>query len=56
MGSIKSSKDSAVLNVESKRWNRTSARCASHANAICTDTGIVREKQILTLYSIDYAS
>jgi hypothetical protein len=49
-GSNQNLKDSAVLNVDSERRNRTSTRCASHANAICVDTGIVREKQILTLY------
>lgn len=49
-GSNQNLKDSAVVNVDSKRWNRTSAKCASHSNAICTDIGIVREKQILTIY------
>jgi hypothetical protein len=44
-GSNQNLKDSAVLNVDSKRRNRNSAGCESHANAICTDTGIVREKQ-----------
>jgi len=55
-GSNQNLKDSAVLNVDSKRWNRISVICASHANAICTDIGIVREKQILTFYSIGYAN
>ena len=49
-GSNQNLKDSAVLNVDYKRRNRTSTRCASQANAICVDIGIVKEKQILTLY------